>query len=234
MRTEKTGTLHVQLPLDLAHSPALEREDLVMSASNALAVELVDAWPEWPGPFLVLVGPEGSGKSHLARIWAARSGANVVALGELRADLPPPSKNLVIEDAIPGKIPEQALFHVLNHIRSEGGACIITSRHLPAAWCVSLPDLDSRLRAAQLAQIGEPDDALLGAVMLKLFSDRQIVPPPGVVNFILTRMERSLAATRRIVAEIDREVLARGGRITKPVAADVLKRLENQARGFES
>jgi chromosomal replication initiation ATPase DnaA len=234
MRTEKSGTSHVQLPLDLAHAPALEREDLVTSASNALAVELVDTWPNWPGPFLVLVGPEGSGKSHLARIWAARSGADVVALGELQVSLPPTSKCLVIEDAIPGKIPEQALFHVLNHVRSEGGACIITSRQMPAAWGVSLPDLGSRLRAVQLAQIGEPDDALLGAVMLKLFSDRQIVPPQGVIDFILTRMERSLGAARRIVAEIDREVLSRGGRITKSIAADVLKRLENQACEFET
>jgi chromosomal replication initiation ATPase DnaA len=234
MRTEKTGPVHAQLPLDLTHAPALEREDLLTSASNILAIEMVDAWPNWPGPFLALVGPEGSGKSHLARIWAARSGAETVALGELQADLPPPSKCLVIEDALPGEIPEQALFHVLNHVRSEGGSCVITSRYLPAVWGVSLPDLGSRLRATQLAQIGEPDDTLLRAVMLKLFSDRQVVPPPGVVDFILARMERSLGAARRIVAEIDREVLSRGGRITRSIAAGVLERSEKPTPGFET
>lgn len=212
-----------QLPLELPVEPAQERDDLIVSRANALAVDLIDSWPRWPGSVVVLAGPPGSGKSHLARAWSAMSGAQVMEMAALDADTPPPGARLVLEDAAAGAIPEHALFHVLNHVRAEGGHCIITSRQWPAQWGVTLPDLASRLRASQVVELAEPDDALLCAVMVKLFADRQVAAPPQVISFLAARMERSLEAAQRIVAGIDRLALARGGRITRNIAAEVLR-----------
>lgn len=223
MTTPLHGTRPSQLPLELPVEPAQERDDLIVSRANALAVDLIDSWPRWPGTVVVLAGPAGSGKSHIARAWSAISGAQVMEMASLDTDSPPPGARLVLEDASAGTIPQQALFHVLNHVRAEGGHCIITSRQWPAQWGVTLPDLASRLRASQLVELSEPDDALLCAVMVKLFADRQVAAPPQVVSFLATRMERSLDAAQRIVAGIDRLALARGGRITRNIAAEVLR-----------
>lgn len=213
-----------QLPLDLPVEAALERDDLIVTKANSMAVEMIDNWPHWPGSLVVLAGPPGSGKSHIASVWSAMSGASVLDMASLDASAPPKGINLVLEDASAGAIPEEALFHVLNHVRAEGGHCIITSREWPLAWGVKLPDLASRLRASQLVELSEPDDALLCAVMVKLFADRQVVAPPHVISWLAARMERSLDAARTLVAEIDREALARGVRISRPIAAEVLRR----------
>jgi chromosomal replication initiation ATPase DnaA len=213
-----------QLPLDLPVEAALERDDLIVTKANSMAVEMIDNWPHWPGSLVVLAGPPGSGKSHIASVWSAMSGASVLDMASLDASAPPKGINLVLEDASAGAIPEEALFHVLNHVRAEGGHCIITSREWPLAWGVKLPDLASRLRASQLVELSEPDDALLCAVMVKLFADRQVVAPPHVISWLAARMERSLDAARTLVAEIDREALARGVRISRPIAAEVLRK----------
>jgi chromosomal replication initiation ATPase DnaA len=134
-------------------------------------------------------------------------------------------QNVVLEDADRGAIPETALFHLINHLRATGGHCLITSRLWPNTWQVELPDLASRLRAAQLVELSEPDDDLLRQVIVKLFADRQIAIDPGVVDYLVTRMERSLDAAGRLVAEMDHEALARGARLTRVVAATALKRL---------
>lgn len=216
-----------QLPLNLPVDNAQDREDLIVSPANRQAVEFIDAWPDWPGPVAVLAGPVGSGKSHMAAIWAARAGAPTIAMdrledaGESLEDL----DCVVIEDARPGAIPETALFHLINHLRASGGHCLITSREWPTAWQVELPDLASRLRAAQLVELSEPDDALLRQVIVKLFADRQIAIDPGVVDYLVTRMERSLGAAGELVAEMDREALSRNARLTRSVAAAALKRL---------
>jgi chromosomal replication initiation ATPase DnaA len=212
-----------QLPLDLPVDAAQERDDIIVTPANALAVEMIDAWPQWPGPVVVIAGPPGSGKSHIARVWSGMSGAAVLDMAAIDMSAPPTSNNVVLEDAKAGAIPEQALFHLLNHVRAEGGHCLITSRQWPAAWGVRLPDLASRLRASQLVELSEPDDALLCAVMVKLFADRQVNAPPHVISWLAARMERSLDAARTIVAAMDREALARGAKISRSLAADVLR-----------
>ncbi len=214
-----------QLPLELPVLPAYDRDDLIVTQANRLAVELVDAWPQWPGPVVALVGPPGSGKSHLARIWAQASGAVAIPATDLANGMAPPSTLLVIEDFSPGKVDDAALFHTLNHIRAEGGHCLLTSASQPLQWGVVLPDLLSRLRAVQLVTIDAPDDALLSAVIFKLFADRQVEAPAMVVDWLLPRMERSLDCARKLVGEMDREALARGSKITRQVAAAALERV---------
>lgn len=223
MASPTTGAGPIQLPLDLPLEAAQERDDLIVTPANSLAVEMIDGWPQWPGPVVVLAGPPGSGKSHIARVWSAMSGADILDMAALDSSAPPATANVVLEDARAGAVPEEALFHLINHVRSEGGHCLITSREWPAAWGVRLPDLASRLRASQLVELSEPDDALLSAVMVKLFADRQVVAPPQVISWLAARMERSLDAARTVVAGIDREALARGVRITRALAAEVLR-----------
>ncbi|MEC9344189.1 MAG: hypothetical protein VYD64_10140 [Pseudomonadota bacterium] len=216
-----------QIPLDLPVDAARARDDLIASPANRQAIEFIDAWPDWPGPVAVLAGPVGSGKSHMAGIWAERAGAHVVDMSGLEEPGTATGEwsAVVLEDARPGGIPETALFHLINHLRATGGHCLITSREWPTAWRVALPDLASRLRAAQLVELAEPDDELLRQVIVKLFADRQIVIDPGVVEYLATRMERSLGAAGRLVAEIDREALSRNIRPSRSVAATALKRL---------
>lgn len=214
----------VQLPLDLPVHAGLSRDDLAVTAANRVAAGMIDAWPDWPGSLLVLAGPAGSGKTHLAGIWAANAGAETRKMADLAAAAPPASGRIVLEDATPGAIDETALFHCLNHVRAAGGSCLITSAFPIEAWNISLPDLSSRLRAAQYAVIEPPDDDLLAAVLTKLFADRQVETPRTVIRFLLPRMERSLEAARLLVGEIDREAMAMGGRITRDLAARVLSR----------
>lgn len=217
-----------QIPLDLGLSPAFLREDLVVTRANRMAVDMIDAWPDWPGPVLVLCGPPGCGKSHIAAVWAAAADAVSVSINDLAAMVPGNGKTFVIEDAAPANVPEQALFHLLNHVRAEGGSCLVTSRNRPSTWNIKLPDLASRLRAAQFIEMAAPDDALLSAVMFKLFADRQVSPSPQIVEYLLPRMERSLDFAGRLVAEIDRETLARNAKISRSLVGEVLDRLQRE------
>lgn len=218
-----------QIPLDLPVTSAQARDDLIVSPANSFAVDFIDAWPEWPGPIAVLCGPPGSGKSHMARAWADAANALVLRAGALwRFETEPvPAINLVVEDADSGDASEKALFHLLNHVRAAGGHCLITCRRPPSAWNVMLPDLASRLRAAQLVRLSEPDDNLLRQVMVKLFADRQIAVDPGVIDYLIRRMDRSLDLANRLVAAMDREALSRNGRVTRAIAAAVLAGIES-------
>jgi chromosomal replication initiation ATPase DnaA len=216
-----------QIPLDLPVSSAEARDDLIVSPANAFAVDFLDAWPAWPGSLAILCGPPGSGKTHMARIWAARSGALTIPVAGLARfeHEPVPASNIVVDDASAGTVRETALFHLLNHVRAANRHCLITARRLPSAWGVALPDLVSRLRSAQLVELAEPDDALLSQVMVKLFADRQIAVDPGVIDYVVKRMERSLAAAGALVAEMDREALARNRRVTRAIAANALEKI---------
>lgn len=217
-----------QLTLDLPHAESRARADFLPGPSNAAALALVDGWRDWPAPVVALVGPEGAGKSHLAGIFAQASGATVLPAAELAgADLPSllAGGALALEDLGEGALDEAALFHLLNLAGEQRARVLVTARRLPAALAAGLAtaDLASRLRAVPAVEIGAPDDALLAAVAVKLFADRQVVPDDNLIAFMLVRMERSLAALRDLVAALDREALARKRPLTRALAAELLR-----------
>lgn len=214
-----------QLLLDLSHRTALGRDDFLVAPSNEAAVKLVDDWPDWPAHAVLLVGPEGSGKSHLATVWQVRAKAPLIALGELTTPKAPEllsSGALALEYDEAKAFDETALFHTLNLARQQGGHVLLTSRLAPHLWKVKLPDLASRLKALPLVHISAPDDALLRGVLVKLFMDRQINVDEAVVSYMLTRMARSLAAARSLVAEIDRAAMVEKAEITRPFVARIM------------
>lgn len=217
-----------QIPLALDPAPGFSRDELVVSAANAAAVALVDRWPDWPASAMVLAGPPGSGKSHLAAIWAEHSGAvrlDRLALGE--AALAAAARGpVLVDDADGGGLDEAGLFHLFNAARQAGGHLLLVARRFPAAWGVHLPDLASRLKAAPVVEIGEPDDMLLAGVITKLFADRQVAIEPPVVQYLVRRIERSLATAMRVVDRLDRRALEDKARITRPLAASVLDAME--------
>lgn len=201
-------------------------EDFLVADCNRAAVACIDRWPDWPGPLAVIFGPEGSGKTHLAHVWQARSRAESVAdLAGVDPGAFPPGFALVIEDVRPplGAEAERRLFHLYNLAGESGGSLLATAREPPSRWQVSLPDLASRLAAAPAAAIGAPDDALLAAVIVKLFADRQVKIEEDVVTYLLARIERSFAAARAIVDRIDRAALAGGRKVTVALARAVLE-----------
>ena len=219
-----------QLLLDLSYRAALGRDDFLVAPSNEAAVRLVDEWPNWPTHGAVLVGPAGCGKSHLAHVWQAKSHAQVMAAAQAKKESLPQhfsERALCLEDIEPGQFDEAMMFHALNLARQEGGHVLLSSRLEPALWQVKLPDLVSRLNALPLVHILPPDDALLRAVLVKQFSDRQIVVDEALIGYMVLRMPRSAAAARALVAEIDRQAMVEKAEITRPFVAKVMARVEN-------
>ncbi len=215
-----------QLPLSLPHRAAMTRADYLVGDANRAAVALVDGWPAWPDRTVLLCGPAGSGKSHLVEIWRTASHAAVVganALGDVEALAAAPA--VAVEDLHAGRRDEAGLFHLINLTGERRVPLLMTSRLPLAALGVRLPDLASRLRAARPIELGAPDDALLRLVLVKLFADRQLTVDAGVIETIVTRMERSLEAASRIVEELDREALAGGRAISRRLAAATLARV---------
>lgn len=216
-----------QIPLDLPHRVAFERDDFLVADANRAAVALLDQWPHWPTPAAMLVGPAGAGKSHLGAVWKASSKARSLNARELEEAQVPAlcqSKAVLLEDV--DQLPaarEAALFHLLNLAREEGVSLLMTSKESPAGLTIALPDLASRLKAVMTAEIGMPDDELLHAVLEKLFQDRQLRAPEPALRYLATHMDRSIEAARKIVAEIDQAALAGKRRITVPLVAEVLK-----------
>jgi len=218
-----------QLALDLPHLPAMGIEDFCLSECNREAMDFIDQWPDWPSPLGILAGPKGSGKSHLGAIWKTMSGALKISAPELKtADVPVLLANdaLLIEDAhLPG-LDEAALFHALNWGFEHRAHILITTCLWPVEWGVELPDLKSRLMAAPLVELHEPDNALLCMVLVKLFADRQLFVEASMVEYLVARMERSLDSAVQIVDALDKEALARKRAITKPLAAQVLQNMQ--------
>lgn len=228
MTSRKSGQV-AQIPMNLPHEAGFSRADFVTGRANREALDIVDGWPDWPEPGVLLVGPGGSGKSHLAAIWRSMSGANGIAgaaLSERDADRLAATGAIVVEDLHIGPIDEAALFHLINAARERKAALLLTSRLGSGQLGLRLPDLVSRLRASRLASLHEPDDELLRSVMTKLFADRQIAIDPAVIEFLLVRMERSLAAANHLVAALDQTALARNSAITKRLAGEVISDFE--------
>jgi chromosomal replication initiation ATPase DnaA len=215
-----------QLAFDLPLDPRFGREDFLVSPSNEQAYGHIESWPDWPDTILVLRGPRGSGKSHLASIWATTARAWTIDAFEVTEDRVPhliSNGALVIEDADRSERDEAALFHLLNLARERRAFVLLTCETPPERWGLRTPDLISRLRLAPGVELDAPDDALLKAVLVKLFVDRQLVVDTTVVDYIALRIERSLSRAAEIVAALDREALSRGRRISRPIAAAVLE-----------
>ncbi|HEY4473320.1 MAG TPA: hypothetical protein VGN21_19260 [Stellaceae bacterium] len=216
-----------QLVIDLPPRPAHGRADFLVSECNRAALERIERWPDWSGGRLVLYGPQGSGKSHLARLWCAQSGARYVAGRDLASELPladgalPPA--MVVDDAEAAS--ERALLHLYNSCAEAGTALLVVNRNAPAAWPIDLPDLASRLRAMPAVGIDMPDDALLAAVLVKHFADRQLRIAPSVIGYLVPRMERSFAMAASLAARLDELGLAGGRSIGLALARQALAEL---------
>ncbi len=224
-----------QLPLSLPHRAAMSRADYLVGDANRAAIAVVDQWPAWPDRAVLIAGPAGSGKTHLVEIWRTASGAAVAAANALTdVERMIDAGAVAVEDLHAGPLDEAALFHLMNLAGERRVPLLMTSRAPAVALRIRLPDLASRLRAARPVELGAPDDALLRLVLVKLFADRQLTVDPGVVETIVTRMERSLDAANRVVAELDAEALAEGRAITRRLAATTLARvIDRQPDLFE-
>ena len=220
-----------QMIFDLPLRSSQGREDFFVAPANALALATLDTPALWPQRRMLLIGPEGAGKSHLAAIWAEEHRAPLARAADLTDDLAETLARAgaaVIEDAdrAAGQPrAEEALFHLHNLMQAEGGELLITAATPPRDWRLTLPDLASRMQATAQVTIAPPDDALLAAVLVKLFADRQLTVAPALIPWLVTRMDRSLAQARRLVAALDARALAQGRAITRPLAAEVLDSL---------
>ena len=214
-----------QLILDLPHRPAFGAEDFLVSDCNLGAVRLIDSWPDWQENAKLLMGPAASGKTHLARVWQALSGAELLSpdgLDVASLDAMGAGTALIVEDVDRAGYDEKALFHLLNVAREKRLFVLLTARDAPNRFDCSLPDLRSRLNALPAIRIGPPDDALLKTVMLKHFADRQLVIDPKSLDFLALRIDRSLAAAAMAVAAVDRAALASGRKISRQLVAEAL------------
>ncbi len=211
-----TGQLAFNLPV----TEAFQRADFFASPANAAALQAVE---KTDTPRLLLIGPHGSGKTHLAHIWARATGAEFLPLATLpdRIATLPPTARIVIDNADATPRDETALFH-LHNLLGPSGRLLLTATTPPRDWGLTLPDLYSRLQAMPTARIDPPDDALLSAVLVKLFADRQIAVPPALIPYLTSRMERSIAAARSLVATLDARALAEARPISRALAAEVL------------
>ena len=222
-----------QLPLDLALRPALGREAFVVTRANADALAIIESGP-WPGNRLALTGPAAAGKTHLVHVWAADTDAAIVGAADLpRYDIATlaGAGRVAVEDVpdICGdRRAETALFHLYNRLGAAGGHLLVTGRSLPARWPIALPDLRSRLSALTSADLQVPDDALLGALLEKQFSDRGLQAKPQVLMFLVPRMPRTAESARKLAEELDRMSLARQRPVTVPLARLALERVSSE------
>jgi len=218
-----------QLTFSLPSQTALGRGDFYVSPDNAVAVDVIQTWHDWPDGKLVLVGPEGSGKTHLANIWSVMVDAKVVAASDVVGQVDTLSRGPVaVEnvDQIAGdKDAEEALFHLHNLSLSQGSLLLFTARTPPARWNLDLPDLKSRMQGSAMVSLTGPDDELLTAILAKLFGDLQMSVEPEVLRYIVTRMERSFAGAGQLVAALDDVTLTEKRPVTKPLVARVLDKL---------
>jgi chromosomal replication initiation ATPase DnaA len=215
-----------QLAFALPHAESLSRDNFLEGPANAAGLALIDSWPDWPSRIMLLVGPEGSGKSHLAAIWAEQAGARSISAHALTPAAVPgalATGALVVDDLKPSDFDDRALFHLMNLAREDEAFVLITARVPPSAFEIELRDLRSRLRAVPTVALLPPDDALFRALIVKFCADRQLAVDESVVSYLATRIERSFAAARQAVELLDSEALRQGRPVTRALAADLLR-----------
>jgi chromosomal replication initiation ATPase DnaA len=215
-----------QLAFALPHAESLTRDNFLEGPANEAGLALVDSWPDWPNRVMLLVGPEGSGKSHLASIWAEQAGARSTSAHALTPCTVPgalATGALVVEDLKPGEFDERAMFHLLNLAREDEAYVLMTARIAPSAFEVELRDLRSRLRAVSAVPLLPPDDLLFRSLIVKFCADRQLSVDETVVSYLTTRIERSYAAVRQAVELLDFEALRLGRPVTRALAAELLR-----------
>ena len=220
-----------QLTLDFDHRPALSGEDFLVAPNNSQAVGWIDQWPDWPSPALCIFGPSGCGKSHLAEVLRSKTDAKILGIDQLSGPYdPPPARTVIIEDVDRALTShhEQGLFHLYNDLKEQGGSLLLNAVTPPSRWTIELADLRSRMAAANVVEITPPDDALIAAVLVKLFQDRQLRVSGDVITYAVPRMERSFSAARQLVDVTDRIALSEKKRITVPLIKRVLNMSENE------
>ena len=226
-RAPKGGGLSAgrQFVLSLPHAPSFAREDFLAAPSNAAALALVESWPDWPAPLMLLNGPAGAGKSHLAAIFAARTGGVLIEGAHLSALDPEAATSapaLALDDSEAGLAAETTFFHLLNFARTRGVAMLMTAKAAPSLWGVKTPDLLSRLRLAPIVEITAPEPPLIEAALTKMFADRQLSVEPSLVAYVARRLDRSLGAARDLVEALDAEALAQRRKVTRAMASALL------------
>lgn len=221
-----------QIPFDLGHRTAMGRDDFLIAPNNQDAVAWIDLWPEWPAPVLILYGPIASGKSHLAAVWGEKANAACVRPSSLNdasiREIASAAKHIILEDAdnLIGNVEgEKGLFHLYNLFKEERRSVLLTMQEPPVRRTFAIPDLASRLRAAPAVAIREPDDVLLGAVLVKLFNDRQLRVSTDVVSYILSHMERSFEEARRVVADADLRAITEKRAVSVPLVREILQKI---------
>ena len=215
-----------QLTFALPHAESLTRDNFLEGPANAAGLALIDSWPEWPNWIMLLVGPEGSGKSHLAAIWAEQAGARSTTAHALTAAAVPgalATGALVVEDLRSSDFDDRALFHLMNLAREDGAFVLVTAREPPSTFQIELRDLRSRLRAIPAVSLLPPDDQLFRALIVKFCADRQLAVDETVVSYLATRIERSYAAARQAVELLDAEALRLGRPVSRALAAELLR-----------
>ena len=220
-----------QLPLSLGHRSAHGDTEFLVARCNQDAVAWLDRWPDWPGQTTVIYGPSRCGKTHLAHVWQARSGARLIAPKHLTSDALPDvleGVNACVIDDVDEQMDELALLHLHNMLGERAGHLLLTSSAPPARWKVQLKDLQSRMNAAPAVAVGLPDDALIGGILIKLFADRQLHIGTDVIGYLVARIERSFASAHRVVSLLDEAALAGHRRITVPLARDVISQLDKE------
>ena len=217
-----------QLAFALPHAESLTRDNFLEGPANAAGLALIDSWPDWANRVMMLIGPEGAGKSHLAAIWAEQSGARSTSAHTLTANEVPgelATGALVVEDLKTSDVDERALFHLLNLAREQSAFLLLTSRAPPAGFTLAIRDLASRLRALPVVTLAPPDDALLRALIVKLAADRQLALDEALVTFLVNRIERSYAAARAALTRMDEEAMRLHRPVTRALAADLFREI---------
>jgi len=215
-----------QLAFALPHAESLTRDNFLEGPANEAGLTLIERWPDWPNRIMLLVGPEGSGKSHLAAIWAEEAGARSISARALTPTSVPgalATGALVVEDLKPAGFDERAMFHLMNLAREDEASMLMTARVAPSAFEVELRDLRSRLRAVPTVQLLPPDDLLFRGLIVKFCADRQLSIDETVVSYLASRIERSCAAARQAVDLLDTEALRLGRPVTRALAAELLR-----------